>query len=63
MSFQDEVTRITSEGTLGVIWLIGDDNKIYYTYGEWAVDPLGAFNAWKSQNPSVNIGGIKFTVI
>ena len=63
MSFQDEIQRVATEGTLGVVWLIGDDGKIYYTYGEWAVDPLVAFNAWKAQNPAVNLGGIKFTVI
>ncbi len=63
MSFQDEVTQLAAEGTLGVVWLIGDDNKIYFTYGEWAVDPVVAFQAWKAQKPTLNLGGIKFTVI
>ena len=64
MSFQDEVQTLAAEGTLGVVWLIGDDLKCYYQYGDWAVDPLIPFNAWKNQTPSIDFGGgLKFTVL
>ncbi len=64
LSFQDEVAKIASEGTIGVVWLMGDDLKVYYTYGDWQVDPTIPFNAWKNQIPDINFGGdLKFTVI
>ncbi len=64
MSFQDEVAVLAQEGTLGVVWLVGDDLKVYYNYGEWQVDPTIPFNSWKNQTPSVDFGGgLKFTVI
>ncbi len=64
MSFQDDVQAIAAEGTLGVVWLIGDDLKCYYQYGDWAVDPTIPFNSWKNQEPAVDFGGgLKFTVI
>lgn len=64
MSFQEEVARLAQEGTIGVVWLVGDDMKVYYTYGEWPVDPLIPYTAWKNQQPSVDFGGgLKFTVI
>lgn len=65
MSFQDDVAILSQEGTIGVCWLVGDDQKIYYNYGDWAVDPLIPFNAWKSQNPTaIDFGGdLRFTVI
>lgn len=64
MSFQDDVQILAAEGTVGVVWLIGDDLKCYYQYGDWAVDPTIPFNAWKNQSPSVDFGGgLKFTII
>ncbi len=66
MSFQDDVAVLAQEGTIGVCWLVGDDLKIYYNYGEWAVDPLIPFNAFKSQNSNAPIdfgGDLRFTVI
>jgi len=64
MSFQDDVAIFVQEGTLGVVWLVGDDLKVYYNYGEWQVDPTIPFNSWKNQTPSVDFGGgLKFTVI
>ncbi|NPD87587.1 MAG: hypothetical protein HGN29_02620 [Asgard group archaeon] len=66
MSFQDDVAILVQEGTIGVCWLVGDDQKIYYTYGDWAVDPLIPFNSFKSQDPIVGIdfgGGLRFTTI
>ena len=64
MSFQDDVQVLAGEGTVGVVWLIGDDLKCYYQYGDWAVDPTIPFNAWKNQTPSIDFGGgLKFTVI
>ncbi|MHA1221832.1 MAG: hypothetical protein ACTSSG_00225 [Candidatus Heimdallarchaeaceae archaeon] len=64
MSFEEEVNTLVAEGTIGVVWLVGDDLKIYYNYGDWAVDPTIPFNAWKNQNPNVDFGGgLKFTVI
>jgi len=64
MSFQDDVAVAAQEGTVGVVWLIGDDLKCYYQYGDWAVDPTIPFDSWKNQKPSVDFGGgLKFTVI
>jgi len=64
MSFQDDVGILAQEGTVGVVWLVGDDLKIYYNYGEWQVDPLIPYNAWKNQTTPVDFGGgMKFTVI
>ena len=64
MSFQDDVQKLAAEGTVGVVWLVGDDLKTYYTYGDWAVDPLVPYNAWKNQVPNIDFGGgLKFTVI
>ncbi len=65
MSFQDDVAILAQEGTIGVCGLVGDDQKIYYNAGDWAVDPLIPFNAWKSQNPAgIDFGGdLRFTVI
>lgn len=66
MSFQDEVAILAQEGTVGVCWLVGDDHKVYYNYGEWAVDPLIPFNKFKSQDASTPIdfgGGLRFTII
>ena len=64
MSFQDDVAILAQEGTIGVCWLVGDDQKIYYNYGDWAVDPLIPFNALKTQNPSIDFGGdLRFSVI
>lgn len=63
MSFQDEVGRLMGEGTLGVVWLVGDDLKVYFQQGDWAVDPLIPFHAFKNQQPNIDFGGMKFTVI
>ena len=64
MSFQDDVAILAQEGTVGVVWLFGDDLKVYYNYGEWQVDPTIPFNAWKNQTSPVDFGGdLKFTVI
>ena len=66
MSFQDDVAVLAQEGTIGVCWLVGDDQKIYYTYGDWAVDPLVPFNAFLSQDATRAIdfgGGLRFTII
>lgn len=63
MSFQEEVAKLAQEGSIGVVWLIGDDEKIYYTYGEWGVDPLIPFKALKNQTRDVDFGGMRFAVI
>ncbi|MCK4972884.1 MAG: hypothetical protein KAS52_06155 [Candidatus Heimdallarchaeota archaeon] len=64
MSFEEEVAKLGQEGTIGVAWLVGDDLKVYFNFGEWNVDPLIPFNAWKNQNHSIDFGGgLKFTVI
>lgn len=64
MSFQDDVAVMAQEGTFGVVWLVGDDLKVYYNYGEWQVDPTIPFNAWKNQTGTVDFGGgLKFSVI
>ncbi|MCE7742590.1 MAG: hypothetical protein GOP50_09040 [Candidatus Heimdallarchaeota archaeon] len=64
MSFQDDVQALAAEGTVGVVWLMGDDLKCYYQYGDWAVDPTIPFNAFKNQVASIDFGGdLRFTVI
>ncbi len=63
MSFEEILGNLVQEGVISVVWLVGDDNQIHYTYGEWAVDPTLAFHAWKNQSGSYELGGIKFTSI
>ncbi len=63
MSFEEILTGLAQEGTLGVCWLIGNDQQIHYTYGEWDVNPVLAFQAWKNQSGSIMLGGIKYTVL
>ncbi|MHA1199504.1 MAG: hypothetical protein ACTSQF_09285 [Candidatus Heimdallarchaeaceae archaeon] len=64
MSFQDDVQVLANEGTVGVVWLMGDDLKCYYQYGDWAVDPTIPYHAFKNQTAQIDFGGdLRFTVI
>ncbi|MHA1910638.1 MAG: hypothetical protein ACTSYA_02980 [Candidatus Kariarchaeaceae archaeon] len=66
MSFSDLANELVADGSLGVGYLIDNAGEVFWSVGEWDINPADAVSQWKRGGTSLTslvIGGIKFTII
>ncbi len=66
MSFSDLANELVADGSLGVGYLIDEAGTVFWSVGDWDINPSDAVNQWKrggQSMTSISIGGIKFLVV
>jgi hypothetical protein len=66
MSFSDLANELVADGSLGVGYLVDDAGTVFWSVGDWDINPADAVSQWKRGGhsmTSMSIGGIKFTII
>ncbi len=64
MSYQDDLNALLSAGLVQIVTILDPQGNIYWTnQPEWQINGPALLQQWSQKPPSIEIGGIKFSVM